>query len=505
MHVPPGSGGDLVHPERPAAAPPYTPPMSTHHRRFAAFALAVVTSFGLSGTARGQAPRVPTIEDLLAVKQTFGTQVSPDGNWVAYSVTETDLQQDAFVTHLWLARPSTRRDVPVDARPQVCGAGAVVAGRPLARPSRAPRVGDKSQVFVIRPDGGESVQATKAEGGVNEFAWSADGRQIAFTAPEPDSQARKDRKEHLGEFEVVRRRLHVRADLDARRGGGAARSGGRQAAYEGHGVPAGPAGMVAGRHPHRVQRRRRTPDLVQRRHRRHLRADACRRQREGDRHRSRGPTRGPTWSPDGASIAFGTAMGRPDYFHRNSRIAVVPAAGGTPTSLTDPFDENANLVAWAADGQIYFTASAEDGRPPVPGRSAQRAHRAGQQAGRPEARRGSRCRRTPGRWRSSPRPRRRWARCSSRRPSRSRRKPLTRMTDQLKEWRIGTREVISWTSRDGTEIEGRADQAHRLRPVEEVPAAAADSRRARPASTGQRRPTCATTRATSGSAAAPSC
>src|SRR5262245_62142098 len=55
--------------------------------------------------ARGADPerRVPTIDDLLALKSLGGARISPDGKWVAYGVTHTDFKQDAFVTQLWLA------------------------------------------------------------------------------------------------------------------------------------------------------------------------------------------------------------------------------------------------------------------------------------------------------------------------------------------------------------------------------------------------------------------
>ena len=38
----------------------------------------------------------------------------------------------------------------------------------------------------------------------------------------------------------------------------------------------------------------------------------------------------------------------------NSRLAIVPAEGGTPRSITDSFDEQPGFVEWNADG-IYFT------------------------------------------------------------------------------------------------------------------------------------------------------
>ena len=58
-----------------------------------AFASAVLAS---------DTPRVPTIDDLLAVKSLGGAQISPDGKWIAYTVLNSDFKQDAFVTQIWL-------------------------------------------------------------------------------------------------------------------------------------------------------------------------------------------------------------------------------------------------------------------------------------------------------------------------------------------------------------------------------------------------------------------
>src|SRR5512138_3196456 len=46
---------------------------------------------------------VPTLDDLLTLKSIGGTQISPDGKWVAYTVAYGDFKQDAFVTQIWLA------------------------------------------------------------------------------------------------------------------------------------------------------------------------------------------------------------------------------------------------------------------------------------------------------------------------------------------------------------------------------------------------------------------
>src|SRR6266436_7074289 len=47
--------------------------------------------------------RVPTIDNLLTIKSVGGTQISPDGKWVAYTVGYGDFKQDAFINQIWLA------------------------------------------------------------------------------------------------------------------------------------------------------------------------------------------------------------------------------------------------------------------------------------------------------------------------------------------------------------------------------------------------------------------
>src|SRR5260370_37442759 len=69
-----------------------------------------------------------------------------------------------------------------------------------------------------------------------------------------------------------------------------------------------------------------------------------------------GPDSHPVWSPDGATIAFETAMANPSYYYTNRVIATVPAAGGSATVLTSSFDEDPSIVAWNGAG-LFFAAS----------------------------------------------------------------------------------------------------------------------------------------------------
>jgi Tol biopolymer transport system component len=119
----------------------------------------------LAPVAAGQ-HRVPTVDDLLNVKSLGGAQISPDGKWVAYTITESDFKQDAYVTHVWLVEAQSGRRYQLTR-------GDKSAGNPQWSPDgqwltfTSNRIGDKNQIFVIRPDGGEATQLTKTENGVS--------------------------------------------------------------------------------------------------------------------------------------------------------------------------------------------------------------------------------------------------------------------------------------------------------------------------------------------------
>ncbi len=149
------------------------------------------------------ARRVPTVDDLLTIKSVGGTQISPDGNWIAYTVSYGDFKQDAFITQIWLADTNTGKGFQLtrgdksSTNPRWS-----TDGQRLAFLSN--RVEDKNQIFLINPNGGEAQQLTKSETAINNFAWSEDGKTIAYTATEPAPQAQKDRKDYLGDYDVVR-------------------------------------------------------------------------------------------------------------------------------------------------------------------------------------------------------------------------------------------------------------------------------------------------------------
>jgi len=398
--------------------------------------------------------RVPGIDDLINLKTLAGARISPDGRWVAYGVSETDWAQDAYVTQLWVVNVASaeRRQLTTHQKG---------ASNPQWSPDSrwlsftSTREENRSQLYAIRPDGGEAVRLTKAESGVGGYAWSPDGRAIAFSASDPESREQKDRVARYGAFEQVRRdythshlyTIDVAAALSAPQPG-RKRTTGRDFSVAGFdwSPDSRRIAFSATVNPDLIQGSTSDIYVVT------LATDSAGRDAIARIVSQPGPDNNPRWSPDGAQIAFSSAMGQTVYFARNSRIAVVPAGGGTPRSLTNSFDENPGIVEWNASG-ILFTGlqKTESHLFRVNPATAEVSNLTGAEHvmlggatltadGRTVAFTLSSPTALPevyvwqfGAW--APR-------------------KLTAFTDQIAGWQLASREVISWKSRDGATIEG---------------------------------------------------
>jgi len=419
------------------------------HKLLLSIAFLAAFAFPVAASAQDGSGRVPTVDDLLNVKSVGSPQVSPDGKWVAYTVTAADWKQDAFVTHVWLAHVASGRSFQLTRGEKSCGG-------PKWSPDSAriaftsSRVGDKNQLFAIQPDGGEAVQLTNAENGVGGFEWSPDGKQVAYTTSDLKEKDVKARKDYLGDFEVVRREyghqhlwtLDV-ADALKAPAAGTERTRGRQ--YTVGSFSWSPDGRRI------AFSATINPDLIN-----GGTADIYVLELQGNEVKKvvdqPGPDNNPQWSPDGRSLVFSSAMGNRIYFHANSRLAVVAAAGGKPRSITDAFDEQPGLVSWKADG-VYFGGSQKTAAhlfrvDPATGAIA----RVSQPdtlmlAGGTLTADGK----TFAFIAYSPTTLGE-VYVSAVQPFAPRR--LTSMTDQVKDYTLGRREVISWKSQDATLIEG---------------------------------------------------
>ena len=408
--------------------------------------LALALAAAAAGTA-AQPPQVPTFDQIIELKRPGGTAISPDGRRVAFTVNETNWEDNAFETEIFLAAADGAPVQLTRGKKSSMSPAWSPDGRWLAFVSDR---SDKRQLYLIRPDGGEARPLTNMEEGVGAFAWSPDGKSIAFTMTEPKSEAQKERDKKYGEFELVDQdyrmtNLHVipvdpaaREPATPRRitsgkftvGAFSWSPDGRFIAFDHRPDPsAANSGMA-------------DISIV-------TVADASVRALVTQQ----GPDARPVWSPDGTRIAFSSAMANPSFFYTNNRIAVVPVTGGSIRALALDFDEQPQIIDWSPSGIFFAGLEKISSRlyrlDPDSGRFTALTPATGAAAGGVSFSRDySTVAFTSGDGSSFPEV------YVAPIASLANPKKLTSFADQIESWKVGTREMIAWKSTDGTLIEG---------------------------------------------------
>ncbi len=319
--------------------------------------------------ASQESKRPLTIDDLLSLKTVRNPKISPDGQWVAFTVSEIDMEKDKSETRIWMIPAKGGEAIPMTAK-------GYSAGAPKWSPDnkylsfQASKDGGKTQVWTLNRLGGEAQQLTNIKQGVSGHEWSPDGRRLLLSIRDPrPEELTKDKSDDKKAKPFVIDRLQFKRDyagyLNRLRTHLYVYTPGDTAAIQ---ITSGdfddnsPAWSPDGKSVAFVSNRSDNPDGNSNNDIWVVSADNT---DKGQTLRqittNENSDSSPAWSPDGNSIAYVTVTDGDAMWYATNKLAVISATGGQPTLLAEEMDRNMSNPRFSNDGKSIFFELEESG------------------------------------------------------------------------------------------------------------------------------------------------
>jgi dipeptidyl aminopeptidase/acylaminoacyl peptidase len=271
--------------------------------------------------ACAQAKRPLKLDDLARFKEVRDPQCSPDGRFVAYTVSTIDAKEDKSTTHVWMIGYDGANDRQVTSSNESESSPRWSPdGKYLSFTSSRPGKAKGNQLWLLPRAGGEAMQLTEIKGRLQGYEWSPDASKIAMVVgdPDPDSDAGDTPAKPKTPKPIVIDRYKFKQDV------------------QGY--------LLSGRHSYVY-----IFDLATKK------LDRLTTQKTADE-------AGPVWSPDGKRIAFTSNHDADPDRNPDTQIWVADAKPGATEMALTKSDTRAGRgrVEWSPDGKlIAFLVSDE--------------------------------------------------------------------------------------------------------------------------------------------------
>jgi dipeptidyl aminopeptidase/acylaminoacyl peptidase len=263
--------------------------------------------------------RAITLDDLARIARVGAPAVSPEGDWVVYTVSRPDTKEDKGLTHLWMAKWDGSASIQLTFGKEGASAPRFSPdGRYISFLSSRPGPAKGTQLWLLDRRGGEASQLTAiVDQEIEGYLWSPDANKLLLTLhpkAEPDAE---EGKPPAPPKPVVIDRYHFKQDIE-----GYLRDDAWNALY---------LYDLAAKKPEKLTTAKNVEE-----------EDAA-------------------WSPDGASIAFVSNQDRdPDRSNNTDVFVVAAKPGSAARRLTTWPGPDGGSLAWSPDSKsIAYTQGAK--------------------------------------------------------------------------------------------------------------------------------------------------
>ncbi len=318
-------------------------------------------------------------EDIHRIRDVGDVGISPDGEWVAYSVSATNVDKDESSSDLFMVNwdGSTRIQLThtedgSESSPRFSPDGkylAFITSRSDGKSEESDDPKAKSQIWLLNRSGGEAKRLTELPGGVSSYEWSPDSRRLVIVSMDPEEKAKKEEDEdgpsHDTPKPIVIDRYQFKQDRTGYLGNR------YQRLYVFDVAAAEIVSLTPGLFNSTQPSWGPNSDVI---------AFTSKRQDDPDRHDNsdiyiveavegatprqltiwEGPDSSPAFSPDGRRVAY--LQGGPPKFsgYDPSQLAVISVDGGTPALPTSELNRYVSSPRWSRDGRKLHFILEED-------------------------------------------------------------------------------------------------------------------------------------------------
>jgi dipeptidyl aminopeptidase/acylaminoacyl peptidase len=132
------------------------------------------------------------LDDLARFRNVSDAQVSPDGKFVAYVVSTTDVKEDKSSSHIWMVGIDGSNDRQITFSNESENSPRWSPdGKYLSFTSSRPGPGKArgNQLWLLDRSGGEAMQLTEIKGRLQGYEWSPDAKRFVMIVGDPDPES----------------------------------------------------------------------------------------------------------------------------------------------------------------------------------------------------------------------------------------------------------------------------------------------------------------------------